>query len=234
MSETTNSPTKPNEPACTECSRLASRVEELENLIAKQSGCSRCNDSASGSTSANDSTEIRSEMCIHDVPLLDECGWCKQAMAGSAETGGEKAAPQILVKFLASMDYTLPDDAKEVAAQLRTIAWQPIDSAPKTGEHILVAVFDGGIGFGTCGGKKQAWAGVVHYWEHDEPGWYMSTANGDIRVEPTHWQEISELDGPNFPRTSQNKTVSSGVEGAHEGTTADKSELLPTQLPKEK
>jgi hypothetical protein len=72
------------------------------------------------------------------------------------------------------------------------------------------------IGFGTCGGKKQAWAGVVHYWEHDEPGWYMSTANGDIRVEPTHWQEISELDGPNFPRTSQNKTVSSGVEGAHE------------------
>jgi hypothetical protein len=115
-------------------------------------------------------------------------------LAGSAETGGEKAAP-----------------------------WMPIDSAPKTGEHILVAVFDGGIGFGTCGGKKQAWAGVVHYWEHDEPGWYMSTANGDIRVEPTHWQEILELDGPNFPRSPQNQTVSSGVEGAHEGTTADKS-----------
>jgi hypothetical protein len=28
---------------------------------------------------------------------------------------------------------------------------------------------------------------------------------------------------PNFPRSSQNQTVSSGVEGAHEGTTADKS-----------
>jgi hypothetical protein len=40
--------TKPNEPACPECSRLASRVEELEELLAKHSGCSHCNDSASG------------------------------------------------------------------------------------------------------------------------------------------------------------------------------------------
>jgi hypothetical protein len=42
-----------------ECSRLASRVEELEKLIAKHCGCSHCNDSASGVTSASDSTEIR-------------------------------------------------------------------------------------------------------------------------------------------------------------------------------
>jgi hypothetical protein len=33
MTETTNSPTKPNEPACTECSRLASRVEELREYL---------------------------------------------------------------------------------------------------------------------------------------------------------------------------------------------------------
>jgi hypothetical protein len=33
MPERTNSPTKPNEPACTECSRLASRVEELEKCL---------------------------------------------------------------------------------------------------------------------------------------------------------------------------------------------------------
>lgn len=35
------------------------RVQELEKLIAKRSGCSHCADSASGITSANDSSEIR-------------------------------------------------------------------------------------------------------------------------------------------------------------------------------
>jgi hypothetical protein len=35
MTETTNSPTKPNEPACPECSSLASRVEELDAEIAR-------------------------------------------------------------------------------------------------------------------------------------------------------------------------------------------------------
>jgi hypothetical protein len=73
--------------------------------------------------------------------------------------------------------------------------WQPIETAPKTGEHILAAIFDGGLGFGHCGGKQQANYDVVHYWQGispDEDGFYPS--NGpDQKYPATHWMPLQQL-----------------------------------------
>jgi hypothetical protein len=54
MTETNNSPTKPNEPACPECSRLASRVEELENALG---------DVLAMAVTEHDSTYVGGESC---------------------------------------------------------------------------------------------------------------------------------------------------------------------------
>ncbi len=74
--------------------------------------------------------------------------------------------------------------------------WLPITTAPKTGEHILAARFDGGTGFGFCGGKQQADCDVVHYWDNPgEEGFYPS--NGpDVIFQATHWQPLEGLPRP--------------------------------------
>lgn len=69
----------------------------------------------------------------------------------------------------------------EVAVQII-----PMDSAPKTGEHIIVIGKESGIGFGHSGpnNSRQSWADVVHWYpgwaEGGElPGWYSSSYGGD-------------------------------------------------------
>ena len=71
--------------------------------------------------------------------------------------------------------------------------WQPIETAPKTGEHILVADFSR-KGFGFCGGKEQSWQDVVHYWSNPgEEGFYMSNGPEDPPVTwATHWMPLPE------------------------------------------
>ena len=68
--------------------------------------------------------------------------------------------------------------------------WQPIETVPQTGEHVLVANFDR-HGFGFCGGKRQHSMDVVH-WFGD--GLYSSYYGAD-QAEPmnryfTHWTEL--------------------------------------------
>lgn len=66
--------------------------------------------------------------------------------------------------------------------------WQPIETAPKTGEHILAAIFGAGCGFG--GPNDQAHCMVVHYWSNPgEEGFYPS--NGPDKAYPaTHWRPL--------------------------------------------
>ena len=75
--------------------------------------------------------------------------------------------------------------------------WQSIETAPKTGEHILGADFTPGrVGFGMCGGKHQSMMTTVHWWNNPgEEGWYISCSQNDSS-EPfpaTHWQPLIEL-----------------------------------------
>lgn len=74
--------------------------------------------------------------------------------------------------------------------------WQPIETAPKTGEHILVAEFNPErTGFGVCGGKKQSMMTVVHWWDNPgEEGWYASVdSQGEYPFPATHWKPLEEL-----------------------------------------
>lgn len=66
--------------------------------------------------------------------------------------------------------------------------WQPIETAPKTGEHILAGIFGAGCGFG--GPNWQAHCMVVHYWSNPgEEGFYPS--NGPDETYPaTHWRPL--------------------------------------------
>lgn len=74
--------------------------------------------------------------------------------------------------------------------------WQPIETAPKTGEHILVAEFNPErIGFGFCGGKKQSMMTVAHWWDNpSEEGWYASVdSQGEYPFPATHWKPLEEV-----------------------------------------
>lgn len=99
--------------------------------------------------------------------------------------------------------YSLPLKASPPQpANAEATEWQPIATAPKTGEHILVAEFNPDrIGFGMCGGskfwpgKKQSMMTVVHWWDNPgEEGWYASVdSQGETPFPATHWKPLDEI-----------------------------------------
>lgn len=67
--------------------------------------------------------------------------------------------------------------------------WQPIDTAPKDGTHILAcpdARYDATWTF------AQAPPFVVHYWDNPgEEGFYLSSGGGDLdAICPGYWQPL--------------------------------------------
>ena len=109
------------------------------------------------------------------------------------------AAEQRITNLEAELDggKYLSDAGQEAQIDdlLGLLRYQPITDAPKTGEHILAAI-EGGIGFGTCGGKQQQWQGVVHWWDAPgEEGWYLSSGSSDDPIQPTHFTLLRRITG---------------------------------------
>lgn len=78
---------------------------------------------------------------------------------------------------------------REKEVREETLAWQEADTAPKTGEHILVNLGKGH--FGNCGGKLQDGMAVVHYWPHEgEEGFYLSLGNSNDLVKFEAWMPL--------------------------------------------
>jgi hypothetical protein len=79
--------------------------------------------------------------------------------------------------------------------------WREASSAPKTGEHLLVSNVGRGD-FGTCGGKTQDMAAVVHWWDvADEEGFYLSNGYPHQEADEwpitfTHWVPLESLAAP--------------------------------------
>jgi hypothetical protein len=114
------------------------------------------------------------------------------AKQGSAETGGEKAAP---AKNAAMEIWPRGafESEEQFAARVQRIS-------AIISRHYQPMVDE------LAGLRKRGIVGEVYGLDCEETSGCPGTGE------------------PNFPRSSQNQTVSSGVEGAHEGTTADKSE----------
>jgi len=74
--------------------------------------------------------------------------------------------------------------------------WQLAESAPKTGEHILVSNVGRGD-FGTCGGVQQDYTAIVHWWDNPgEEGFYLSNgyphdASEETPITFTHWAPLT-------------------------------------------
>lgn len=75
------------------------------------------------------------------------------------------------------------------ADQSDTATWQPIETAPRDGSHILAAdLTPGRSGFGRFNGVLLPWQGVVHWWGvTGEEGFYLSSGSADAPVTATHW-----------------------------------------------
>lgn len=158
--------------------------------------------------------EITANCVQHLMAYVDpeEVAWVERRLR--ALLGGPRVEPVAYrgTAFPGSKDFTY-DESEQVLRDFGCIEidplylaapsapaqavpdWQPIETAPRTGEHI-VAMTAAGVGFGTCGGKKQQWANVVHWFDD---GFYGSVYCG-TQSEPygnlTHWMPLPAAPQP--------------------------------------
>jgi hypothetical protein len=79
--------------------------------------------------------------------------------------------------------------------------WQPIETAPKDGTHILAYRLPIGIRFTNNTNPPT----VVHWFDDpDEPGFYTSVNERapEYPFNPTHWKPLDAPPGPALPSTS--------------------------------
>jgi hypothetical protein len=67
------------------------------------------------------------------------------------------------------------------------MAWQPIETAPKDGTHIVAFAARGSNGKPRRS-RRGCFANVAHF----EPGWGWLTSPSDYQIVPTHWMPLPE------------------------------------------
>lgn len=116
--------------------------------------------------------------------------WCEPTTSGIVMD--EKLATvfaQILTRVAASFE---ADRASNAPAE--GMVWQPIETAPKDGTHILAC--HAGRPYDDTYTFNQAPPSVVHWfgWPEDAAGFYLSVALGDQKLpfEYTHWKPLGK------------------------------------------
>lgn len=77
-------------------------------------------------------------------------------------------------------------------------AWQPIETAPKTGRTLLLGYLNIAGKWRTVRGQWMSESYIAEYWEEPddvEPGWFETSEEADDvpncwRIEPTHWMPL--------------------------------------------
>jgi hypothetical protein len=175
--------------------------------VHQRSVTSRCNCPYLGRAAADSCDVERTFPSLNRTCELGTLG-CKALHCDVREVPGEawlfeaarEVAGAIRLIFSPAIGVHIPPPSEQALGEIAALiskhspGWREIASAPRTGEHVLAAYFGGGVGFGICGGKQQSWQAVVHWWEGEDAGWYLSSGNGDFEIQNlTHWRPLEEL-----------------------------------------
>lgn len=124
-----------------------------------------------------------------------ECGNCFcETTRCQSPTGNDEAAARRAIQL---WEQRYGKSAQAVASQPGG-AWQPIETAPKTGRTLLLGYLNRAENWRTVRGQWMSENYISEYWEEPdevEPGWFETSAEADDipncwRIEPTHWMPL--------------------------------------------
>lgn len=120
---------------------------------------------------------------LHDEGEYDRCFCGKDALEAYLDSDSETAP---------------------VSTEQAGDAWQPIESAPKTGRTLLLGRFNDLGNWRTMRGQWFSQAAIDQEWEEPdegEEGWYETAVEPDVPncwpIAPTHWMPLPSAPSPN-------------------------------------
>src|SRR5690606_24517759 len=89
-------------------------------------------------------------------------------------------------------------EAYKDACVKEALAWQPIETAPRNGETLLLGCFNSSGNWRTMRGQWMSEGYIVEYWEDPdgaEPGWFETAVEADDipncwQITPSHWMPL--------------------------------------------